>query len=408
MSPAETRTNVIVRRQFFSWAELESEDYPTYIANLRSIHCPEETIRDIIIADVDQLFAKRRSTEALPTTQQWWQTEPDPAVIRMAYRQLKALEDERERLLTQLLGPDWNLPATPIPTVAIKVPLDGPVLGSLPEETQERVQAISGQIQQRFEHLLQASGGAGPNPAALAALERQLKDELTPLLTAEQLEVFMLRYSPTGHRLRAELSSLPLFNATPFEIQNVFRGVEKIDLQLMSLKGDGPGVDAQRQALLRSREIAVQNALGPERYRTYQRLQDPAYRNAIAAAQAAGITNAADLFYAIDQVGADEEARIRANTNLTPLQQEMALRQLELEQLQAAASALGEAPPEQPPTPPIPPRTYAFQQGDTIADISMRTGVPVAIILRANPNLEPDNIPPGTQIIIPDQTPPFP
>src|SRR4051812_22680940 len=51
------RTNVVVRRQNFTWHEVESGDYGTYIANLRTIGCPEQTIRDIIVADVDLLYA---------------------------------------------------------------------------------------------------------------------------------------------------------------------------------------------------------------------------------------------------------------------------------------------------------------------------------------------------------------
>src|SRR4051794_1792422 len=34
--------------QSFDWRMVESEDYKKYIANLRAIGCPEETIRDII------------------------------------------------------------------------------------------------------------------------------------------------------------------------------------------------------------------------------------------------------------------------------------------------------------------------------------------------------------------------
>src|SRR3954462_879248 len=37
----------------FQWASVESPDYREYIANLRAIGCPEETIRDIVIADVN-------------------------------------------------------------------------------------------------------------------------------------------------------------------------------------------------------------------------------------------------------------------------------------------------------------------------------------------------------------------
>src|SRR5713226_1833481 len=33
----QNKTNVLLRRQFFSWNEVETADYPTYIANLRAI-----------------------------------------------------------------------------------------------------------------------------------------------------------------------------------------------------------------------------------------------------------------------------------------------------------------------------------------------------------------------------------
>lgn len=45
----------------FNWSQVESADYRTYISNLRSIGCPEQTIRDIVSADVDSnVFAARR------------------------------------------------------------------------------------------------------------------------------------------------------------------------------------------------------------------------------------------------------------------------------------------------------------------------------------------------------------
>jgi hypothetical protein len=52
------QSNVDVK--LFQWSELESSDYPTYIANLRRVGCPEQTIRDLITADVDSLYAPRR------------------------------------------------------------------------------------------------------------------------------------------------------------------------------------------------------------------------------------------------------------------------------------------------------------------------------------------------------------
>ena len=62
-STNEIRTNTILRRQLFSWRDVESPDFTTYIANLRGIGCPEQTIRDIIIADVNQLYSRKRALE---------------------------------------------------------------------------------------------------------------------------------------------------------------------------------------------------------------------------------------------------------------------------------------------------------------------------------------------------------
>ena len=44
----------------FQWSQLESPDYPNYIANLRAIGCPERTVRELIAADLNDSFAPRR------------------------------------------------------------------------------------------------------------------------------------------------------------------------------------------------------------------------------------------------------------------------------------------------------------------------------------------------------------
>src|SRR5215472_15186888 len=101
---SQDRTNTVIRRQFFSWHELESADYPTYIANLRDIGCPEQTIHDIIIAEVNSLFSRRRALEVVTPEQQWWRSEPDTNVVQTAADKARILEDERRALLTRLLG----------------------------------------------------------------------------------------------------------------------------------------------------------------------------------------------------------------------------------------------------------------------------------------------------------------
>ena len=53
-----------------TWQAIEADDYPTYIANLRKIGCPEETIQDIIKADVKSLCAQAPSGGAEATREQ--------------------------------------------------------------------------------------------------------------------------------------------------------------------------------------------------------------------------------------------------------------------------------------------------------------------------------------------------
>ncbi len=92
--------------QPFVWSSLESEDYPTYIANLRKIGCPEQTIRDIISADLENLYASKQTalsakvgTEAFSWAQE-------------------LLRKEKLALLEQLLSPSAS-PGEIIATASI-------------------------------------------------------------------------------------------------------------------------------------------------------------------------------------------------------------------------------------------------------------------------------------------------
>src|SRR5688572_20916802 len=102
------KTNVLVRPNTFTWQQVESPDYAVYVENLRSLGMPNTTIRDIILADVDQLFAQRRREEAAKQDIEWWRSTPSPEVQSNTLARARAIEAEREALLTKLLGPDWQ------------------------------------------------------------------------------------------------------------------------------------------------------------------------------------------------------------------------------------------------------------------------------------------------------------
>ena len=406
----QAKASIILRRQLFSWRELESADYPTYIANLRDIGCPDQTIRDIIIADVNMLYSRRRATEMITAEQQWWRTEPDTNVVRAAAEKARELEDERRGLLTRLLGPSWetgDLVSIPRPSRP-GVVLDGPALGALSVETKQAIQNVSIRSQDRMEAYLDAQRSAGkePDPVELAKLRQQTRDDLARILSPPELEEFLLRYSQDANNLRVEFGQLGFFNPSPDEFRGVFRATDTLDqrIQLLADAKDPGSVEA-RKALENQRENAIKTALGPKRYEEYRMLHDPAYRDAVAVAEEAGTPEAATALYAITLAALAEQNRIRSDTNLTANQKNIELKRLEMEQLQANTLAKGQdLPPELPPEPPvIPPKeVYVLGPGDSAATIALMYGLPVSAIKAANPKVNFSRLKPGDAITIPE------
>jgi LysM repeat protein len=376
---------------------------------LRDIGCPEQTIRDIIIADVNVLYSRRRATELITADQQWWRSEPDATVVRAAAEKVRELEGERRALLTRLLGPNWetgDLVSIPRPSRP-GVLLDGPALGTLPVETKQAIQNVSVRSQERMQAYLDAQRSAGkePDPVDLAKLRQQTRDDLAHLLSPPELEEFLLRYSQEASDLRTEFGQLHYFNPTPEEFRSVFRATDAVDqrIQLLADAKD-PGSLLARKALEDQRENAIKVALGPERYDDYRMLHDPVYRDAVAAADDAGTPEAAAQIYAISLAALAEQSRIRSDTNLTASQKSIELKRLELEQLQANTVAKRQdLPPEPPPEPPvIPPRkVVVLGPGDSAATIAMMYGLPVSAIKAANPKVDFNRLKPGIAITIP-------
>jgi LysM repeat protein len=415
------KTNVVLRRQFFSWQEVESPDYPTYVANLRDIGCPEQTIRDIIIADVNGLYSRRRATEFVTPEQQWWRTEPDAELVAAAAEKTRALDEERRGLLARLLGTNWesgDLVNLPRPSRQ-GVTLDGPVLGSLPTETKQAIEEISLRNQDQLQAYLegQRRDGKTPDPVEVARLRQQTRNELQRVLTPPQLEEFLLRYSQDASDLRSELGSLRFFNATSNEFRAMFRATDILQEQIQLLSADDPNQAAARKALEAQRDNALRITLGDRRYEQYLKLHDPAFRDAVATAEAAGTPDAAQIIYEINLATAAEQSRITADSNLTAQQRSIELKKLELEQLQANTVLTGQQLPPEPPPPPPPKKVLVLGPGDSAASIATMYGIPVNAIRAANPNIDISRLKPGDAITIPanaltppgrPNVPPFP
>jgi len=82
----------------FRWSQLESSDYRTYVANLRSVGCPEQTLRDIISADVHGVYAAEENTL------QQKKVASGPATRLAIEKELASLRHQEASFIASLLG----------------------------------------------------------------------------------------------------------------------------------------------------------------------------------------------------------------------------------------------------------------------------------------------------------------
>jgi hypothetical protein len=178
----------------FRWSQLESTNYLTYIANLRAIGCPAQTVRDLIVADVDSLYAPKREK----LLDQEAQTGQDLGIQR------QALQQEESDLIARLLGlpPRRSPPPSADSGVEARVqsPKTSMPLAFLDADTNfvqldDRQQAIIARLRQGFADEV---GGQSADPSSPEYAERWRKaqpeyDEMLQTLVGQEAFVELQR-----------------------------------------------------------------------------------------------------------------------------------------------------------------------------------------------------------------------
>lgn len=264
-------TNYFVRPPGFRWSSLESTNYPSYIENLRSIGCPEETIRDIIIADVAKLYASRRA-ELFSSVQSgpFWKTE-NPWDRRLQ-QSLKALDAEQRGLIKQLLEVDLEAELDKFSTQAPARPVD---LGFIPEDKRAGVLAVRERYRQREADLHEAANGiwSEADDEVVRRMARQEEQELKAILSPKEFEDYQLRHSPLSEELRTSLNG---FEPNEEEFRKIFQARASYDEATGQIKSGGDStIKSDMQDLL---DAELKGALGEERFAKYEKLQEPSYQ----------------------------------------------------------------------------------------------------------------------------------
>ena len=328
----------------FGWKEVQTDDYLKYLANLRAIGCPESQVRHVIIQDINDLFDQRRLQEAVSKDAQWWQPSVWYLGGLIGPNVDSTLEEERRALYEKLLGGKWGeYVKLPEQTSSSVARLTGPVLGAMPTETFNTVQEVCNHSSDRYMAYVNSrmADGKPMDSTELAKLRNQTRSDLAKFLSPAEMEEFLLRNSHNAQMLRQELLG---FNPTPEEFRKIFRAVDPIDHQLQVEYGGPESLSPkQREQYQRQRELAIQEALAPDRYTAFMQTKDPVYRIAQGEAQRYGLNSGSVSrlveFYRSTR---QQQELVMRNAALTPQQKSEQVQSLEMQRQQRAMQLLQE------------------------------------------------------------------
>jgi RNA polymerase sigma factor (sigma-70 family) len=256
-------TNFITKA--FDWRQVESPDYRQYIANLHATGCPEETIRDIIVADVDKLFATRRN-EFISKSKRWeyWREEPETGTVDVdTSEKLEQLVNDKRELCKELLGSEpKEMPD--LLAESMRNQLEA-MFNYLPDDKRRIVLDLLLKHQPKKSE--ESSDGVQQDPLDQEKkLKQAMERELAEFLSSEELEEWQLRTSDLTAGLRRQLKT---FKPDEQEFRKIFKLQSAFEAEWGRSRPTGPPrLEAYNTA--RSQFLAsVKDALGESRYESY-------------------------------------------------------------------------------------------------------------------------------------------
>jgi hypothetical protein len=310
----------------FNWSALKSNELRTYIANLRAVDCPEETIRDIIVAEVDKLYAGRLRALSAPGGEfHYWKSERNwnSKESRDLQKQRTDLQKEKSDLLVQLLGIDPEKQERKERGI---VDYYERMYSFLPDDKQSKVR----EIQEKYEPLRQEiyNGDMDDEDAKkIRDIYRKQIDEISQFLTPSELEQYELCSSQTASQLRYDLDG-----AEPTEQE--FREIYKIrkaheDDLAYSFDPDNKDAQKRRETALKDVNKEVAAVLGTDRATEIERAQDWSYKElARMTAKLDLPKDTASKVYDIKKAAEDQAKQLQTDSNLQPKERQEALKKL--------------------------------------------------------------------------------
>ncbi|MEO6336693.1 MAG: hypothetical protein ABIP71_07760 [Verrucomicrobiota bacterium] len=276
-SISQTKTILPPPSASFDWSVIESKDFSVYADNLRGIGCPEQTVRDILTAEINDLFVHRRQDLFRPLQNQFWdlmaQGGENKLIPKEIEEKLDALDEAKQTLIKKIfraaLPEEKNL--YPGEYAAM-------MAGSLSPEKVQQFRIISEKFDKLREKIQSSDLPEAEKKKQQALLSEQSVAEQKGILSPEEMDEFKLRKSAFA-QARGNLLG---FNASEEELRAMARltmnekPVPKdpqspdYEAKLAEQRVDKEEIDKQMKALL-----------GKNRFEEYERSKDSNFQNLI-------------------------------------------------------------------------------------------------------------------------------
>jgi hypothetical protein len=337
--------SAVVQTNAFDWNQLESTDYRQYIANLRAIHCPESTLRDIIMTDVMHLYALRRGQFYQNGREfKFWETDEKRSLkqtqLEEREKQLAQIDKELPAVLRELLGINYEREMN---KYFVDTDEDARRLSFLSDDKRDQLMALRDRFEGEREHVtydLKDGALSAEDIEKLKKIDEEQNEALSSLLSPDEKDEYQLCMSPTADHLRKELIG---FNPTEAEFRDLFRRQQAIDASYAYQDMSDPAVRSAKAAAEQSMMDDVKTQLSPDRAAALERSKDPDYQNLTLLTERFDLpAETSQTIADMRQTAEDEKQQLLADKDIPPDRLDAALKAIAAETERAARETLGD------------------------------------------------------------------
>ena len=344
---AESQTGTIT-----TWLDIQSADLKQFVRRLRDAGCPDETVKDIILAEVNRRFATRTQElwperyEAKP----FWKVDNNRRYNseqqkknRTQWRKDRELQKEKSALLVELLGVD------PEKQQRIEDGYDEfyynwqeRQVSFLPESKRESVLQLLDEFQGKQQEMYAAN--AGIHDAQSRAEQKQLEAEklaaLAQILSPSELREYELREFAISRQTGRNTS---LSELSREEFESLFDINKKFGDSIHSwgdlTKDERKAAEANKAAM----KAEMTAALGEPKVKEMERAADYYYQQLQRLAKKNDLpVESAGKVYDYKSTAEDTVKKLNSNKDMTGEQRQAALQQIRTETEETLKKTLGD------------------------------------------------------------------